>query len=91
MISVDLLYNTIELDYSESGSNEEHLSMEDMAKLIAENIKLLKTNQEKIEQMNERLHRACAEMENLKERITKEEKNSKKVINYFFKTPLKFT
>ncbi|KAL9337792.1 hypothetical protein Peur_069561 [Populus x canadensis] len=60
---------------SEAGSD---LSMDDLVKLVAEKEELLEAKHKEIETMQDKVLRAYAEMENVKERTKREAENSKK-------------
>ncbi|KAJ9551426.1 hypothetical protein OSB04_015471 [Centaurea solstitialis] len=60
------------------GSGEEDLTMEDLVKLMTEKEELLKTKQEEIEKMKDKVLRTYADMENIMERTKRESENSKK-------------
>lgn len=63
---------------SESDSDLEDLSRDDLVKLVAEKEKLLGTKQEEHERMKDKVLRTLAEMENVKERTRRESENAKK-------------
>ncbi|KAI5562481.1 hypothetical protein BDE02_15G056500 [Populus trichocarpa] len=69
-----VLHETKESD-SEAGSD---LSMDDLVKLVAEKEELLEAKHKEIETMQDKVLRAYAEMENVKERTKREAENSKK-------------
>lgn len=52
--------------------------MKEMYKHVAEKNELLKTNEEQIEQMKDKLHQAYTEMESVMKRTKRESENSKK-------------
>ncbi|KAI3703014.1 hypothetical protein L6452_28768 [Arctium lappa] len=60
------------------GSGEEDLTLEDLVKLVTEKEELLKTKQEEIEKMKDKVLRTYADMENIMERTKREAENSKK-------------
>lgn len=62
---------------SDSDSGED-LSMDDLVKLVAEKEELLKTKHKEIEQMQDKVLRTYAEMENVMDRTRREAENSKK-------------
>lgn len=65
--------------FSDSDSDEEgELSMEKLAKLVAEKEELLKLKHKEIEKMQDRVHQSYAEMENVMARTRREAENSKK-------------
>ncbi|KAI3828331.1 hypothetical protein L1987_02431 [Smallanthus sonchifolius] len=57
---------------------EEDLTMEDLIKLVTEKEELLKTKQEEIEKMKDKVLRTYADMENIMDRTKREAENSKK-------------
>ncbi|KAG8365110.1 hypothetical protein BUALT_Bualt18G0070300 [Buddleja alternifolia] len=57
---------------------ESELSRDDLVKLVAEKEQVLLTKQEELEQMKDKVLRAFAEMENVKERTRRESDNTKK-------------
>lgn len=59
-------------------SGEEDLTLEDLVKLVTEKEELLKTKQEEIEKMKDKVLRTYADMENIMERTKREAENSKK-------------
>ncbi|KAL6538451.1 hypothetical protein OROGR_012439 [Orobanche gracilis] len=64
---------------TESDSDSEcDLSRDDLVKLVAEKEQLLMAKQEEVEIMKDKVLRAFAEMENVKERTRRESENSKK-------------
>ncbi|GJT82770.1 GrpE nucleotide exchange factor [Tanacetum coccineum] len=62
----------------ESSSDEEDLSVEDLVKVVAEKDELLKTQEEKIKEMKEKVLLTLADTENLMQRTKREAENSKK-------------
>ncbi|KAL7186622.1 hypothetical protein ACSBR2_028367 [Camellia fascicularis] len=64
--------------FSDSDSEEDELSMEDLMKLVAEKEELLKEKHKEIEKMQEKVLRTYAEMENVMDRTRREAENSKK-------------
>ncbi|KAK9077583.1 hypothetical protein SSX86_005920 [Deinandra increscens subsp. villosa] len=58
--------------------SEEDLTMEDVIKLVTEKEELLKTKQEEIEKMKDKVLRTYAEMENIMDRTKREAENTKK-------------
>ncbi|PWA52707.1 grpE nucleotide exchange factor [Artemisia annua] len=62
----------------ESSSDEEDLSVEDLVKVVAEKDELLKTQEEKIKDMKEKVLLTLADSENLIQRTKREAENSKK-------------
>lgn len=78
--------------FSDSDSDsdlESDLSRDDLVKLVAKKDKLLGTKQEELEKMKDKVLRTLAEMENVKERTTRESENAKKfaiqVVRFCFK------
>lgn len=68
-----------------SDSDEGDLSMDDLVRLVAEKEELLKTKQTELQQMQDRVLRSYAEMENVRERAKREVDNSNKfAIQGFF-------
>lgn len=63
---------------SESDSELEDLSRDDLVKLAAETKHILEVKQEELEQMKDKVLRTLAEMENVKDRTRRESENSKK-------------
>lgn len=63
---------------SESDSDWEELSRDDLVNLVAEKEQLLGIKQEELEQMKDKVLRTLAEMENVKDRTRRESENSKK-------------
>ncbi|XP_057765583.1 grpE protein homolog 2, mitochondrial-like [Salvia miltiorrhiza] len=63
---------------SESDSDLEDLSRDDLLKLVVEKEQLLGVKQKELEQMKDKVLRTLAEMENVKERTTRESENTKK-------------
>lgn len=61
-----------------SDSDEGDLSMDDLVRLVAEKEELLKTKQTELQQMQDRVLRSYAEMENVRERAKREVDNSNK-------------
>ncbi|KAI3703808.1 hypothetical protein L1987_74003 [Smallanthus sonchifolius] len=57
---------------------DEDLTMEDLVKLVTEKEELLKTKQEEIEKMKDKVLRTYADMENIMDRTKREAANSKK-------------
>ncbi|XP_071693899.1 grpE protein homolog 2, mitochondrial-like [Rutidosis leptorrhynchoides] len=72
--------NTVKTDTSDQkeGSDDEEMSMEDLVKLVSEKEELLKTKQEQIEILKDKVLRTYAETENVMERTKREAENSKK-------------
>ncbi|KAK4750616.1 hypothetical protein SAY87_004098 [Trapa incisa] len=65
--------------FSDSDADEEgELSMEKLAKLVADKEELLKLKHKDIEKMQEKVNRSYAEMENVMDRTRREAENSKK-------------
>ncbi|KAI3755896.1 hypothetical protein L1987_55705 [Smallanthus sonchifolius] len=62
----------------DKGQGEEELTMEDLIKLVTEKEELLKTKQEEIEKMKDKVLRTYADMENIMDRTKREADNSKK-------------
>ncbi|KAI7743968.1 hypothetical protein M8C21_031546, partial [Ambrosia artemisiifolia] len=62
----------------DKGEGEEDLTMEDLIKLVTEKEELLKTKQEEIEKMKDKVLRTYADMENIMDRTKREAENSKK-------------
>ncbi|XP_076949059.1 grpE protein homolog 2, mitochondrial-like [Bidens hawaiensis] len=62
----------------DKGQGEEDLTMEDLYKLVTEKDELLKTKQEEIEKMKDKVLRTYADMENIMDRTKREAENSKK-------------
>ncbi|XP_076904410.1 grpE protein homolog 2, mitochondrial-like [Bidens hawaiensis] len=62
----------------DQGQGEEDLTMEDLYKLVTEKDELLKTKQEEIEKMKDKVLRTYADMENIMDRTKREAENSKK-------------
>lgn len=54
------------------------MTMEDLVKLVTEKEELLKTKQEEIEKMKDKVLRTYADMENIMDRSRREAENSKK-------------
>ncbi|XP_052735889.1 grpE protein homolog 2, mitochondrial isoform X3 [Vigna angularis] len=63
---------------SDSDSENEYLSKDDLIKLVAEKEELLKLKHKEIEQMQDKVLRTYADMENIMERTRRESENSKK-------------
>lgn len=63
---------------SESDSDLEELSRDDLVNLVAEKEQLLGIKQDELEQMKDKVLRTLAEMENVKDRTRRESENSKK-------------
>jgi len=63
---------------SDSDSESEYLSKDDLIKLVAEKEELLKLKHKEIEQMQDKVLRTYADMENTMERTRREADNSKK-------------
>lgn len=65
--------------FSDSESeSEKELSMDDLAKLVAEKEELLKSKHKEIEKMQDKVLRSYAEMENVMDRTRRQAENSKK-------------
>lgn len=65
--------------FSDSESEgEKELSMDDLAKLVAEKEELLKSKHKEIEKMQDKVLRSYAEMENVMDRTRRQAENSKK-------------
>ncbi|KAM0070748.1 putative GrpE nucleotide exchange factor [Helianthus debilis subsp. tardiflorus] len=62
----------------DKGQVDEDLTMEDLIKLVTEKEELLKTKQEEIEKMKDKVLRTYADMENIMDRTKREADNSKK-------------
>ncbi|KAI7739646.1 hypothetical protein M8C21_003128 [Ambrosia artemisiifolia] len=60
------------------GQGDEDLTMEDLIKIMTEKEGLLKTKQEEIEKMKDKVLRTYADMENIMDRTKRESENSKK-------------
>ncbi|XP_031401577.1 grpE protein homolog 2, mitochondrial-like isoform X2 [Punica granatum] len=58
--------------------SEDELSMEDLVKLVAEKEELLKAKHKQIEEMQDKVLRSYAEMENVMDRTRREAENAKK-------------
>lgn len=63
---------------SESDSDLEDLSKDDLLKLVVEKEQLLGRKQEELEQMKDKMLRTLADLENFKERSRRESENTKK-------------
>ncbi|XP_076928029.1 grpE protein homolog 2, mitochondrial-like isoform X2 [Bidens hawaiensis] len=63
---------------SDDKGQEEDLTMEDLIKLVTDKDDLLKTKQEEIEKMKDKVLRAYADTENIMDRTKRESENSKK-------------
>ncbi|XP_031401593.1 grpE protein homolog 2, mitochondrial-like isoform X4 [Punica granatum] len=72
--------NTAEKESAEAtkGESEDELSMEDLVKLVAEKEELLKAKHKQIEEMQDKVLRSYAEMENVMDRTRREAENAKK-------------
>lgn len=64
--------------FSDSDSDEDSLTMDDLVKLVAEKEELLKLKHKEIEKMQDKVLRSYAEMENVMDRTRREAENSKK-------------
>ncbi|KAH6768047.1 Co-chaperone GrpE family protein [Perilla frutescens var. frutescens] len=63
---------------SDSDSELEDLSRDDLVKLVAERKRILEVKQEELWEMKDKVMRTLAEMENVKDRTRRESENSKK-------------
>lgn len=74
------------MSFSDSDSEEEEeLTMDDLVKLVTEKEELLKMKHKEIENMQDKVLRAYADMENVMDRARRESENSKKfAIQVFF-------
>ncbi|PKI67758.1 grpE protein homolog 2, mitochondrial-like isoform X3 [Punica granatum] len=74
--------NTAEKESAEAtkgdSESEDELSMEDLVKLVAEKEELLKAKHKQIEEMQDKVLRSYAEMENVMDRTRREAENAKK-------------
>ncbi|KAK4804594.1 hypothetical protein SAY86_004411 [Trapa natans] len=74
--------NTSEKDSAkatkEDSDNEDELSMDDLVKLVAEKEELLKVKHKQIEEMQDKVLRSYAEMENVMDRTRREAESAKK-------------
>lgn len=68
---------TILISVSDAESDD-NLSMDDLVKVVAEKEELLKLKHKEIEQMQDKVVRTYAEMENVMARTRREAENSKK-------------
>lgn len=64
--------------FSDSDSEEESLTVDDLVKLVAEKEELLELKHKEIEKMQDKVLRSYAEMENVMDRTRRESENSKK-------------
>lgn len=70
---------TKEVGFLNAGSEgDEELSMDDLVKLVSEKEELLKLKHKRIEEMQDKVLRTYAEMENVMDRTRREAENAKK-------------